>query len=126
MVQILERNNESFAINNGTLLQDSTLFHYKIEQIDKLIDMAAWKANELWVTASGISNNVNKYREYLNEVSSFIKNVWCELRDHATHNQDWDLIPESQKRSDRSVIQWKPAPRHQYYWNEVEWRHEAS
>jgi hypothetical protein len=45
---------------------------------------------------------------------------------HATHNQDWDLIPESWKMSDRSVAQWKPAPRHQHYWNEVEWRHEVS
>jgi len=32
--------------------------------------------------------------------------------------KDWDLIPESRKRSDRSVTQWKPAPRHQHYWIE--------
>ena len=37
---------------------------------------------------------------------------------HATHNQDWDLIPESRNRSDRSVTKWKPAPRHQHYWIE--------
>jgi len=43
---------------------------------------------------------------------------WCEPRDHATHNQDWDLIPERRNRSDRSVTQWKPAPRHQHYWIE--------
>jgi hypothetical protein len=24
------------------------------------------------------------------------------------------------------VTQWKPAPRHQHYWNEVEWCHETS
>jgi hypothetical protein len=28
---------------------------------------------------------------------------WCEPRDHATHNQDWDLTPESQNRSNRTV-----------------------
>jgi hypothetical protein len=39
-------------------------------------------------------------------------------RGHATHNQDWDLISKSRNRSDRSVTQWKPAPRHQHYWNE--------
>jgi hypothetical protein len=26
---------------------------------------------------------------------SLIHVVWCEPRDHATHNQDWDLISES-------------------------------
>ena len=31
-------------------------------------------------------------------------------RGHATHNQDWDLIPESRNRYDKSVSQWKPAP----------------
>jgi len=30
---------------------------------------------------------------------------WCEPRDHATHNQDWHLFPESRNRSDRSVTQ---------------------
>jgi len=43
---------------------------------------------------------------------------WCEPRDHVTHNQDWDLIPESRNRSGRSVTQWKPATRHQHYWIE--------
>ena len=75
MVQILETNNESLAASNGTLLQDNTLFHYKIEQTDKLIDMVARKANELRVKAARIANNHHRYEEYLNEVSSFIRNV---------------------------------------------------
>jgi chromosome segregation ATPase len=75
MVQILEKNNESLAASNGTLLQDNTLFHYKIEQTDRLIDMVARKENELQVKAARIANNHHRYEEYLNEVSSFIKNV---------------------------------------------------
>ena len=75
MVQILEKNNESLAASNETLLQDNTLFHYKIEQTDRLIDMVARKANELRVKASRIGNSRLRYEEYLNEVSSFIKNV---------------------------------------------------
>jgi len=75
MVQILEKNNESLAASNGTLLQDNTLFHYKIEQTDRLIDMVARKENELQVKAARIANNRHRYEEYLNEVSSFIKNV---------------------------------------------------
>jgi chromosome segregation ATPase len=75
MVQILETNNESLAASNGTLLQDNTLFHYKIEQTDRLIDMVARKANELRVKAARIANNHHRYEEYLNEVSSFIRNV---------------------------------------------------
>jgi chromosome segregation ATPase len=75
MVQILETNNESLAVSNGTLLQDNTLFHYKIEQTDRLIDMVARKANELRVKAARIANNHHRYEEYLNEVSSFIRNV---------------------------------------------------
>jgi len=75
MVQILEKNNESLAVSNGTLLQDNTLFHYKIEQTDRLIDMVARKANELRVKASKIGNSRHRYEEYLNEVSSFIRNV---------------------------------------------------
>lgn len=72
---MLERNNESLASSNRTLLQDNILFHYKIEQIDRLIDMMACKANELWMKAYMIGNNVHKYKEYLNEVFFFIKNV---------------------------------------------------
>jgi chromosome segregation ATPase len=75
MVQILETNNESLAASNGTLLQDNTLFHYKIEQTDRLIDMVARKANELRVKASRIGNSRHRYEEYLNEVYSFIRNV---------------------------------------------------
>jgi hypothetical protein len=45
---------------------------------------------------------------------------WCEPCGHATQNKDSDLVPESLNRSDRSVTQWKPAPRYQDYWNEVE------
>jgi len=44
--------------------------------------------------------------------SSFVSS-WS--HGHTTHNQDWDLILESQNRFDRSVTQWKPAPRHQHY-----------
>jgi hypothetical protein len=52
------------------LLQDNTLFHYKIEETDRLIDMVAWKVNELRVKASMIDNNVHKYKDYLSEVST--------------------------------------------------------
>jgi hypothetical protein len=72
---MLERNNESLAPNNGTPLQDNIMFHYKIEQTNMLIDMMAWKANELWMKAYMIGKNIHKYEEYLNEVSFFIKNV---------------------------------------------------
>jgi chromosome segregation ATPase len=75
MVQILETNNESLAASNGTLLQDNTLFRYKIEQTNMLIDMVARKANELRVKAVRIANNRHRYEEYLNEVSSFIRSV---------------------------------------------------
>ena len=75
MVQILEKNNESLAANNGTLLQDNTLFHYKIEQTDRLIDMVARKEIELRVKVSRIGNNRLRYEEYLNEVSYVIRNV---------------------------------------------------
>ena len=66
---MLEKNNKSLATNNGTLLHDNTLFHYKIEQNDRLIDIVAQKANELRVKASRIDNNVHKYEKYFNEVS---------------------------------------------------------
>jgi hypothetical protein len=47
-------------------------------------------------------------------------------RGHVTHNQNWDLIPESRNRFERSMPRWKPAPRHQHFWNEVEWCHKTS
>jgi uncharacterized protein YaaQ len=74
---MLKKNNKSLATNNGILLHDNTLFHYKIEQNDRLIDIVAQKANQLRVKVSKIDNNVHKYEEYLNEVSFFffIKNV---------------------------------------------------
>jgi hypothetical protein len=72
---MLDRSNKSLSVSNRTLLQDNTLFHYKIEQIEKLIDMVTWKANELWVKAFMIGNNIHKYKEYLSEVLAFIKNV---------------------------------------------------
>ena len=75
MVRILETNNETLAASNGTLLQDNTVFHYKIEQTDRLIDMVARKANELRAKAARIANNRHRYEEYLNEVSSFIRIV---------------------------------------------------
>jgi len=75
MVRILETNNETLAASNGTLLQDNTVFHYKIEQTDRLIDMVARKANELRAKATRIANNRHRYEEYLNEVSSFIRIV---------------------------------------------------
>jgi hypothetical protein len=37
--------------------------------------MVARKANELRVKAARIANNHHRYEEYLNEVSSFIRNV---------------------------------------------------
>jgi hypothetical protein len=43
----LDKNNESLATSNNALLQDNTLFHYKNEQINKLIGMVALKENEL-------------------------------------------------------------------------------
>jgi len=58
---MLERNNESLATSNRTLFQDNTLFHYKIEQTNKLIDMVAHKANELQVKVFKIGNNIHKY-----------------------------------------------------------------
>jgi len=72
---MLERNNESLATSNRTLFQNNTLFHYKIEQTNKLIDMVAHKENELKVKVFKIGNNIHKYEEYLNGVLSFIRNV---------------------------------------------------
>jgi archaellum component FlaC len=40
-IQMLNKNNKSLAASNRTLLQDNTLFHCKIEQTDRLIDMVA-------------------------------------------------------------------------------------
>jgi hypothetical protein len=67
---------------------------------------------------------ITKVHDLVSEPRSDIN--WYEPRDHATYNQDWDMILESRNRSDRSVTQWKPAPRHQHYWNEVELCHKAS
>jgi chromosome segregation ATPase len=75
MVRILETNNETLDASSGTLLQDNTVFHYKIEQTDRLIDMVARKASELRAKATKIANNRHRYEEYLNEVSSFIRIV---------------------------------------------------
>jgi len=65
---------------------------------------------------------INKKQKFQKDITWLMKpssdTKWCEPRDHTTHNQDWDLIPESRNRSDRSVTQWKPAPRHQHYWIE--------
>jgi hypothetical protein len=49
--------------------------HYKIEQMDRLIDMVAWKENELRVKATMIDSTIHKYEEYLNDVSASIKNI---------------------------------------------------
>jgi hypothetical protein len=35
----------------------------------------AWKTNKLWVKASLISNSATRYKEYLNDVLAFIRNV---------------------------------------------------
>jgi hypothetical protein len=69
----LDKNNESLATSNNALLQDNTLFHYKNEQINKLIGMVALKENELWVKASMICNNIGNYEGYLSEVLAFLK-----------------------------------------------------
>jgi hypothetical protein len=46
-------------------------------------------------------------------------------RGHATHNQDWDLIPESRNRSVRSdTMETRPKAPTLLEW--VEWRHKAS
>jgi len=74
-IQILNKNNESLVASNSMLLQDNTLFHYKNEQINKLIDMMDRKTNELRVKASMIYNNVSKYELYLSEVLAFIRNI---------------------------------------------------
>jgi len=49
---------------------------------------------------------MNIYHKF--KVSYIIRHVKMQAswsRGHATDNQDWDLIPESQNRSDRSVTQ---------------------
>jgi hypothetical protein len=74
-IQLLNKNNESLVASNSMLLQDNTLFHYKNEQINKLIDMMDRKTNELRVKASMICNNVSKYELYLSEVLAFIRNI---------------------------------------------------
>jgi len=45
----------------------------------------------------------------------FIKELLEKKQKDMTHNLDWDMILESRNRSDRSVTQWKPSPRHQHY-----------
>ena len=72
---MLNKNNKSLAVSNRTLLQDNTLFHCKIEQTDRLIDMVAQKENELRMKAFMIGNNVYRYEGYLNEVLAVIKNA---------------------------------------------------
>ena len=65
---MLNRNNNALHGSNNTLLQDNTLFHYKIEHIKMLLNMVAQKANELRVKAFIIFYNVHKYKHYLNVV----------------------------------------------------------
>jgi hypothetical protein len=36
-------------------------------------------------------------------ISNHANTTWCEPCGHVMHNQDWDLIPKSQKRSNRSM-----------------------
>ena len=45
----------------------------------------------------------------------FIKEHLEKKQKDMTHNLEWDMILESRNRSDRSVTQWKPSPRHQHY-----------
>jgi hypothetical protein len=41
---------------------------------------------------------------------------WRESCGHAIHNQNWNMILKSQKRSDRSVTQWKPVALLKWSW----------
>jgi hypothetical protein len=43
--------------------------------MNMLIDRMAWKTSELWVKGSLISNNASIYQEYLDDGSTFIRNV---------------------------------------------------
>ena len=75
MVHILEKNNESLVDSNEALRQDNFVFHHKIEQTDKMINIVAMKANELCVKATRIGGSARKYEMYLDELSSFVKLV---------------------------------------------------
>ena len=72
MVLMLERNNDSLTASNEALLQDNTVFQHKIEQTDKLINMAARKADELRVKATMIGGSTRRFEVYLDELSSFV------------------------------------------------------
>lgn len=58
-------------------------------------------------------NNLTEWYDLVSKPS--FDTTRCEPRDHATRNKEWDLISECRKRSERSVTQWKPTPRHQHY-----------
>ena len=75
MALILEKNNESLAASNEAIRQDNFVFHHKIEQTDKLINIVARKADELCVKATKIGGSARKYEMYLDELSSFVKFV---------------------------------------------------
>jgi hypothetical protein len=58
-----------------------------------------------------LKNKNNKGYDLILELNSDTN--WCEPRDH--------VIPKRQNMFNMSVTWWKPALRHQHYWNEVDW-----
>ena len=75
LVLILEKNNDSLTACNETLRQDNLVFHHKIEQNDKLINIVARKADELRVKATKVGVSARKYEAYLDELSCFVRFV---------------------------------------------------
>ena len=65
---ILGKNNDSLVASNEALCQDNVVFHHKIEQTDKLINIG-----RLRVRASRIGGSARKYETYLDELSSFVR-----------------------------------------------------
>ena len=75
LVLILEKNNDSLTACNEALRQDNLVFHHKIEQTDKLIDIVARKADDLRVKATRVGGSARKYEAYLDELSCFVRFV---------------------------------------------------
>ena len=133
---------------NKVLLKLYTLINFDIDKLGLgfvlLFDRISCSVGLLCFETIVNTNNDITYNERSNEflttrldmslielkwfICDWIKWNWCEPRDHVVtqRNQDWDLIPKSQNRFDKSVTQWKPALKHQHYWNEVKLYHETS